>query len=98
MSSPASSTTSTPSKQGSVPSPTITPLHDPSQQAKVITQKPLGTVNRECAKLSQVANVQYWMFADKAANPVVPGQSVDPTVAAGLGQKALLAKRFAKAK
>jgi hypothetical protein len=32
------------------------------------------------------------------ANPIVPGQTVDPSMAAGLGQKALLAKRFAKAK
>ncbi|KAI9632333.1 uncharacterized protein MKK02DRAFT_40637 [Dioszegia hungarica] len=30
-------------------------------------------------------------------NPIVPGQNVDPSMAAGLGQKALLAKRFAKA-
>lgn len=33
-----------------------------------------------------------------AANPIVPGQNVDPSMAAGLGQKALLAKRFAKAR
>jgi hypothetical protein len=32
------------------------------------------------------------------ANPVVPGQMTDPSTAAGLGQKALLAKKFAKAK
>lgn len=30
------------------------------------------------------------------ANPVVPGRDTDPSVSAGLGQKALLAKRFAK--
>jgi hypothetical protein len=33
-----------------------------------------------------------------SANPIVPGQNVDPSMAAGLGQKALLAKRFAKAR
>lgn len=36
--------------------------------------------------------------ADSPANPIVPGQTTDPTTAAGLGQKALLAKRFAKAR
>ena len=35
------------------------------------------------------------------ANPIVPGQTTDPALlhsAAGLGQKALLAKKFAKAR
>ncbi|ORY29568.1 hypothetical protein BCR39DRAFT_532171 [Naematelia encephala] len=67
----------TPSKVSSAaPSPTITPLHDPAKEAKVLPQqKPLGVAN---------------------PNPVVPGQTTDPHQA-GLGQKALLAKKFAKA-
>ena len=47
-------------------------------------------------------NQKFKWFADCiAANQVVPGQTVDPSVhggTAGLGQKALLAKKFAKAK
>ncbi|KAK6906975.1 hypothetical protein L486_04302 [Kwoniella mangroviensis CBS 10435] len=72
----SSSTSSTPNKSTSS-SPTITPLHDPKHQAKVIApSKPLGTAN---------ANI-------------VPGQMTELSKAgAGLGQKALLAKRFAKA-
>lgn len=38
---------------------------------------------------------------ETSANPIVPGQTTDPSLlhgAAGLGQKALLAKKFAKAK
>ncbi|WRT65467.1 uncharacterized protein IL334_002410 [Kwoniella shivajii] len=71
----SSSSSSTPNKSTSA-SPTITPLHDPKHQAKVIQPvKPLGTAN---------------------PNQVVPGQMTAAS-AAGLGQKALLAKRFAKA-
>ncbi|WVR04029.1 hypothetical protein IAU60_001028 [Kwoniella sp. DSM 27419] len=71
------SNTSTPTKSSTTPSPTITPLHDPEHQAKVIPPvKPLGTSN---------------------TNKIVPGQVTEGAVGAGLGQKALLAKRFAKA-
>ncbi|EIW69119.1 hypothetical protein TREMEDRAFT_71789 [Tremella mesenterica DSM 1558] len=63
-----------------LPSPNITPLHDPKREAKVMQlHKPLGAVN---------------------PNPVVPGQTTEPTLhggVVGLGQKALLAKKFAKA-
>ncbi|WWC87500.1 uncharacterized protein L201_002390 [Kwoniella dendrophila CBS 6074] len=73
----SSSNTSTPAKSTSA-SPTITPLHDPKHQAKVIApSKALGVAN---------------------TNQIVPGQMTEPSAAgAGLGQKALLAKRFAKA-
>ncbi|WWD16737.1 hypothetical protein CI109_101168 [Kwoniella shandongensis] len=74
--SPPASASSTPNKSSTTSSPTITPLHDPKHQAKIIPQaKPLGVAN---------------------PNQVVPGQTMGNT-AAGLGQKALLAKRFAKA-
>lgn len=43
----SNSTSSTPTKSTTTPSPTITPLHDPSHQAKVIPVKPLGVSNRE---------------------------------------------------
>ncbi|WVQ94441.1 hypothetical protein IAU59_001520 [Kwoniella sp. CBS 9459] len=72
------SNSSTPSKSSTStsPSPTITPLHDPKHQAKVIAPaKPLGVTN---------------------PNQIVPGQMTAAS-AAGLGQKALLAKKFAKA-
>ncbi|ODN80705.1 hypothetical protein, variant [Cryptococcus amylolentus CBS 6039] len=69
------SPTATPVKDNNAPSPTITPLHDPSHQAKVIPQtKPLG-----------------------ASNPnIVPGMATDGA-APGLGHKALLSRKFAKA-
>nr|ODN87270.1 hypothetical protein L203_03542 [Cryptococcus depauperatus CBS 7841]ODN98599.1 hypothetical protein L204_02563 [Cryptococcus depauperatus CBS 7855] len=57
------------------PSPTIAPLHDPKNQAKVIPQaKPLRASNTN----------------------IVPGMATTAS-GAGLGQKALLAKKFAKA-
>ncbi|OXB33346.1 hypothetical protein J007_06957 [Cryptococcus neoformans] len=70
----SNSTSSTPTKSTTTPSPTITPLHDPSHQAKVIPVKPLGVSNPN----------------------IVPGMTTNGA-AAGLGQKALLAKKFAKA-
>ncbi|WVQ78702.1 hypothetical protein IAT38_000789 [Cryptococcus sp. DSM 104549] len=77
MSTSPSSAASTPSKQGSTSSPTITPLHDPTKpKAKVMQPvKPLGMSN---------------------PNQVVPGMNLNGAPAA-MGQKALLAKRFAKA-
>lgn len=44
----SNSTSSTPTKNTTTPSPTITPLHDPSHQAKIIPAKPLGVSNRKC--------------------------------------------------
>ncbi|KAK1920919.1 hypothetical protein DB88DRAFT_501505 [Papiliotrema laurentii] len=82
-SSTSSSAASTPTKKimPSTPSPTITPLHDPAHRATVLPQ----------AKPLGAIN----------PNPVVPGQGANPSLpadkAAGLGQKALLAKKFAKA-
>lgn len=92
------SNTSTPAKAGPA-SPTITPLHDPAHQAKVIKPAPLGTSNRESLNplsLSSflIRKLQYLMLAENAH--IVPGQ--DTTGAAGLGVKALLAKKMAKAK
>ena len=92
------SNTSTPVKAGPA-SPTITPLHDPAHQAKVIKPAPLGTSNREslnplCPSVFLACDSQCLMIAENAH--IVPGQ--DTTGAAGLGVKALLAKKMAKAK
>ena len=92
------SNTSTPAKTGPA-SPTITPLHDPAHQAKVIKPAPLGTSNRESLNpLSpSLFFMRNWKCLIKAENAhIVPGQ--DTTGAAGLGVKALLAKKMAKAK
>jgi hypothetical protein len=94
----AMSNTSTPAKAGPA-SPTITPLHDPAHQAKVIKPAPLGTSNRESLNpLSpSLFFIHNWKCLIKAENAhIVPGQ--DTTGAAGLGVKALLAKKMAKAK
>ncbi|GHJ87182.1 hypothetical protein NliqN6_3584 [Naganishia liquefaciens] len=64
------------------PSPILSPMHDPKHKAVVQPPvAPLGAAN---------------------PNPVIPGQSSDPSqdmayAHPGLGQKALLAKKFAKA-
>ncbi|KAI5453391.1 hypothetical protein NCC49_005870 [Naganishia albida] len=64
------------------PSPVMSPLHDPKHKAVVQAPvAPLGVTN---------------------PNPIIPGQSADPAMDQtyanpGLGQKALLAKKFAKA-
>nr|XP_018264417.1 uncharacterized protein I303_02583 [Kwoniella dejecticola CBS 10117]OBR86575.1 hypothetical protein I303_02583 [Kwoniella dejecticola CBS 10117] len=96
-----SSATSTPTKSTSA-SPTITPLHDPSHQATVIApSKPLGVAN---LKRPEGKRKDGWReyglvsLSVVAANKIVPGQMTEPSAAgAGLGHKALLAKRFAKA-
>lgn len=89
---------STPAKQTSTtPSPQITPLHDPAHQAVIVNQQaPLGTANRSCrCSRSTGRNADGRI----TANPVIPGRLTDPSIAgASMGQKALLAKRFAKAK
>jgi hypothetical protein len=87
------SNTSTPAKAGPA-SPTITPLHDPAHQAKVIKPAPLGTSNRESLNPLSPSLEQWLIIAENAH--IVPGQ--DTTGAAGLGVKALLAKKMAKAK
>jgi len=92
------SNTSTPVKAGPA-SPTITPLHDPAHQAKVIKPAPLGTSNRKSLNpLSpSVVSIRYGQCLIITENAhIVPGQ--DTTGAAGLGVKALLAKKMAKAK
>jgi hypothetical protein len=94
------SNTSTPAKSGPS-SPTITPLHDPAHQAKVIKPAPLGTSNRKSFNpalhstyIHKIIVSLNLMIAENAH--IVPGQ--DTTGAAGLGVKALLAKKMAKAK
>ncbi|KAG7531240.1 hypothetical protein FFLO_04482 [Filobasidium floriforme] len=69
-------------KVSRTPSPTISPMHDPRQK-KAVVQPP----NKVLGAVNP--------------NPVIPGQNTTPSgeqvYQQGLGQKALLAKRFAKA-
>ncbi|KAJ9127212.1 hypothetical protein QFC24_001450 [Naganishia onofrii] len=70
-------------KSTGTPSPIMSPMHDPKHKAVVQAPvAPLGVTN---------------------PNPIIPGQATNPALdqtyaQPGLGQKALLAKRFAKAK
>ncbi|RXK41447.1 hypothetical protein M231_01353 [Tremella mesenterica] len=103
-----------------LPSPNITPLHDPKREAKVMQlHKPLGAgmssgmVVKRYHLLSSKRRLRpFPIYHGKQGhnfklkkmgyhpNPVVPGQTTEPTLhggVVGLGQKALLAKKFAKA-
>lgn len=160
----SNSTSSTPTKNTATPSPTITPLHDPSHQAKIIPAKPLGLSNSKydgldlypsrgvidgqkdgfecradgyamcvvrnageeygqrvcCASRALVGSRMLahslescnsvvlgscgscqrktvWLTERFISANIVPGMTTNGA-AAGLGQKALLAKKFAKAK
>jgi hypothetical protein len=88
------------------PSPIISPLHDPRQKKAVvqIPNKVLGESNRESHPGSCVINHSKLttLLDPQIANPIIPGQitntSGEQVYQQGLGQKALLAKRFAKTK
>ena len=102
------SNTATPARSGAS-SPTITPLHDPAHQAQIIKPAPLGTSHRKWTPHipfhpTEPSLIRSYMSIQTGArlilgidnNKIVPGQ--DTTGAAGLGVKALLAKKMAKAK
>ncbi|RSH94413.1 hypothetical protein EHS25_004216 [Saitozyma podzolica] len=80
-----SSTSSTPAKSAS-----------PDSGAGAGTPSPNITPMHDPAHQAKVMK-QHKPLGMANPNPIVPGQTTDPTTAAGLGQKALLAKRFAKA-
>lgn len=94
-------------KVSRTPSPIISPMHDPRQK-KAVVQPPhnvLGAVNRKYrayALRGMVPGSSDFVILWRSANPVIPGQNTTPAgeqvYQQGLGQKALLAKRFAKAK
>jgi hypothetical protein len=80
-------------------------MHDPKHKAVVQAPvAPLGVTNRKLTYTTQ----RYSYNKAKSslpvlANPIIPGQATNPALdqtyaQPGLGQKALLAKRFAKAK
>lgn len=75
-------------------SPMIAPLHEPKRSALVVKQQlPLGAAHRESLDRLHLS------ILTSTANQVIPGQTVDHSIpGASLGQKALLAKKFAKAK